>query len=64
MKDRIYLDYAATTPLGNAARTAMLPWLGDLFGNASSVHGNGREARKACEKARKQIAEAIGAEPN
>ncbi|MBE5788166.1 MAG: aminotransferase class V-fold PLP-dependent enzyme [Clostridiales bacterium] len=64
MRDRIYLDYAATTPLGNAARTAMLPWLGDLFGNASSVHGNGREARKACEKARKQIAEAIGAEPN
>lgn len=64
MKDRIYLDYAATTPLGEAARSAMLPWLGDLFGNASSVHGNGREARKACEQARKQIAEALGAEPN
>jgi len=43
----IYLDYNATTPLCDAAREAMLPYLGHYFGNPSSVHAAGREARAA-----------------
>ncbi len=45
---RIYLDYAATTPVDPAVREAMLPFLGDAadsFGNPSSVHAWGQEAR-------------------
>ena len=43
----IYLDYNATTPLCDAAREAMSPYLGRHFGNPSSVHAAGREARAA-----------------
>jgi cysteine desulfurase len=60
----IYLDNAATTPLAEPARTAMEPFLGDRFGNASSVHAAGREARKAVDEAREQVAAAVGARPD
>ena len=63
MKNRIYLDHAATTPVSKAVLGAMLPFFTDSFGNASSVYGTGREARKAVETARRQVAAAIGAEP-
>ena len=63
MKNRIYLDHAATTPVSKAVLEAMLPFFTDSFGNASSVYGTGREARKAVEAARRQVAAAIGAEP-
>ncbi len=52
----IYLDYNATTPLCDAAREAMLPYLNRLFGNPSSVHAAGREARAAIDNARDKIA--------
>ena len=63
MKNRIYLDHAATTPVSKAVLEAMLPFFNESFGNASSVYGTGREARKAVETARRQVAAAIGAEP-
>ncbi len=63
MKNRIYLDHAATTPVSKAVLEAMLPFFTESFGNASSVYGTGREARKAVETARRQVAAAIGAEP-
>jgi cysteine desulfurase len=59
----IYLDNAATTPLSEPAREAMLPFLGERFGNASSVHAPGREARKAVDEARERVAAAAGARP-
>ena len=61
---RIYLDHAATTPLDPAVFDAMEPYLRDVFGNASSVHQLGRQARVAVEDARPRIAEALNAEPS
>ncbi len=61
---RIYMDHAATTPPHPEVTAAMLPYLGERFGNPSSVYGEGREARKAVEKARAQVAEALGADPS
>jgi cysteine desulfurase len=52
----IYLDYNATTPLCDAAREAMLPYLERHFGNPSSVHAAGREARAAIDNARDKLA--------
>jgi len=57
----IYLDYNATTPLCEAARTAMLPFLEGKFGNPSSVHAAGREARAAIDDARDRLADLLGA---
>jgi len=57
----IYLDYNATAPLCEAARTAMLPFLGEKFGNPSSVHTAGREARAAIDDARDRLADLRGA---
>jgi len=57
----IYLDYNATTPLCEPARTAMLPFLGEKFGNPSSVHAAGREARAAIDDARDRLADLRGA---
>lgn len=62
MTDRIYLDWNATTPLRDEARRAMLGAL-DLLGNASSVHAEGREARRWIEAARAAVATAVGAVP-
>jgi cysteine desulfurase len=59
----IYLDYNATTPLCDAAREAMLPYLGRYFGNPSSVHAAGREARAAIDDARDKIAALLHAKP-
>ncbi len=58
---RIYLDYNATTPLHPEVRDAMMPYLTEVFGNGSSIHAYGREARNAIDTAREQVAELIGA---
>lgn len=57
----IYLDNNATTPPDPRVREAMLPFLGENFGNPSSPHAPGRAARQALEKAREQVAALIGA---
>ncbi len=57
-----YLDHAATTPMSDAARLAMIDELGNL-GNASSLHASGRRSRKVVEEAREAIASAVGATP-
>jgi cysteine desulfurase len=58
---RIYLDYAATTPTHPEVMKAMLPYFADSFGNPSSIHSLGQEAKYAIEKARNQVAALIGA---
>lgn len=63
MKNRIYLDYAATSPVLPEVLAEMLPYFNGKFGNPSGVYGTAREARQAVEQARRQVAEAIGAEP-
>jgi cysteine desulfurase len=60
----IYLDYNATTPLCNPAREAMLPYLNRHFGNPSSVHAAGREARAAVDDARDKTAALLHAKPS
>jgi cysteine desulfurase len=60
-RTRVYLDYAATTPLRPEAAQAMGRYLGDDFGNPSSVHSYGRDARMAVEEARRQTLAALGA---
>lgn len=57
-----YFDHAATSPLDPRVCRAMLPWLGERFGNAHSIHSWGREARAAVERAREVVAGALGAE--
>jgi cysteine desulfurase len=59
----IYLDYAASAPVRREAREAMLPFLEGRFGNPSSIHRFGREARAALEEARATLAAVIGAAP-
>ncbi len=61
---RVYLDHSATTPIDARVLEAMLPYLTEKFGNASSVHLFGQEARSAVDKARRQVAELIGARAN
>jgi cysteine desulfurase len=62
MPDRVYLDWNATTPLRPEARAAMeAAW--DLSGNPSSVHAEGRQARRLVEEARGAVAQAVGAPP-
>jgi cysteine desulfurase len=56
-----YLDHNATTPLDPQVLEAMLPYLRERFGNASSRHEYGRNARKAIDEARQQVAAAVGA---
>jgi cysteine desulfurase len=58
----IYLDYNATTPVDPAVREAILPYLGDHFGNPSSTHAYGKTAHDAVDRARRQVAEFLGAE--
>ena len=60
----IYLDYNATTPLCDQAREAMLPYLDRLFGNPSSVHAVGREARAAIDNARDRLAGLLCVKPH
>lgn len=59
----VYLDHNATTPLDPRVRDVMVPWLGERFGNPSSIHHRGREAREAVERARERVAALIGAQP-
>ena len=62
MPDRVYLDWNATTPLRPEARRAMAAaW--DMAGNPSSVHAEGRQARRLIEEARAAVAAAVGARP-
>lgn len=63
MKDRIYLDYAATTPVSDEALKAMMPYFSEKWGNPSGVYASAREGRRAVENARKLVAALIGAEP-
>jgi cysteine desulfurase len=61
MPDPVYLDHAATTPVRPEVLEAMLPYLGDRFGNPSSLHRWGRQARAALDEARERIAACFGA---
>ena len=61
---RVYLDNSATTPIDKEVVEAMLPFLTEKFGNASSIHFFGQEARAAVDRARHQVAELINARPN
>lgn len=61
MPDPIYLDHAATTPVRAEVLEAMLPFFGPRFGNPSSVHRWGRDARTALDEARERIARCLGA---
>ncbi len=60
--ERVYLDHAATTPLDPEVLEVMKPYLLDEYGNASSVHQLGRQARVAMEEARERVAACLGAE--
>ena len=59
----VYLDHSAITPVRAEVLAAMLPYFADKFGNPSSIHSWGREARVAVDAAHEQIASAIGANP-
>ncbi len=60
----IYFDYNATTPLDPQVREAMLPFLGEVWGNPSSVHHVGRRARALLDEARERTAAVLGAKPS
>src|SRR5437868_1871650 len=60
----IYLDYNATTPLDPAVVEAMLPYLREHFGNPSSTHPYGVTAHQSLAKARGQVAQLLGAQPD
>lgn len=60
---RIYLDNAATTPIAPEVLEAMLPYLQEVYGNPSSTHWHGRQARAAIERVRRQIAQYLHATP-
>ena len=60
MKRFVYADNAATTKISPAVLEAMMPWLTDGYGNASSIYQKGREARLAMENARHQVEKALG----
>jgi cysteine desulfurase len=61
---RAYLDYNATTPVDPAVLEAMLPFLAENFGNASSIHSAGQRARAAVDRARDSVAALLGAKPS
>src|SRR5215510_9793789 len=61
MPDPIYLDHAATAPVRAEVLEAMLPFYGPRFGNPSSVHRWGRDARTALDEARERVARCLGA---
>jgi cysteine desulfurase len=59
----IYFDNNATTPVDPEVLAAMLPYLGEVFGNPSSIHRFGQAARRGLDRAREQVADLIGADP-
>jgi cysteine desulfurase len=59
---RIYLDHAATTPVDPDVLDAMLPYFTETYGNASSLHSEGTEAKEALEQSREQVAGLVGAD--
>ncbi|HQA59499.1 MAG: cysteine desulfurase NifS [Tepidanaerobacteraceae bacterium] len=59
--NRIYMDHAGTTPMRSEVLEAMLPYLTEKFGNASTIYSYGREAKKALEDSREKVAQLIGA---
>jgi len=61
---KVYLDHSATTPIDRRVVDAMLPYLYEKFGNASSVHSFGQEARAAVDRARREVAALVNARPN
>ncbi|MCU1264858.1 MAG: Cysteine desulfurase [Acidobacteria bacterium] len=61
---RVYLDHSATTPVDPRVVRAMLPYLTEKFGNASSVHSFGQEARGAVDRARRSVAALVKARAN
>ena len=64
LNESIYFDNAATTPILPEVKEAMLPYLDPFFGNPSSTHYYGRQAKAAIESARKEIAQVFNAKPN
>lgn len=60
---KAYLDYAATTPINPRVLQAMMPYMTEKFGNPSSIHSWGQEARKAVEEARKRMAKILNCQP-
>jgi len=62
--DRIYLDYAATTPLDSRALAAMTPYFSEIFGNPSSVHRYGQQAEAAVDSARETVASVLNCRPD
>jgi cysteine desulfurase len=63
MEPRIYLDYAATTPVAEPVLAAMLPYFSQIFGNSSSVHRFGQQAEAALENARETMAKGLNCQP-
>ncbi len=63
LKKPVYLDYNATTPIAPEVREAMLPCLAEVFGNPSSAHVYGREARAVVDRARAQVAALLNCRP-
>ncbi len=61
MSKRIYMDYSATTPMKKEVLDAMMPYFCEDYGNASSVHSFGRDAKNAINKSRETVAKALGA---
>ncbi len=61
---RIYLDNAATTPVDKEVKEAMMPFLADTFGNPSSIHRFGREAKAAVERARRTVSDLLNTSPS
>lgn len=64
MTNKIYMDNAATTPLKREVLDAMMPYLTEEYGNASSIYATGRDARRALDEARQTVADALGAKAN
>ena len=61
--NRIYMDNAATTAVNPAVLEKMLPYFTETYGNASSIHGTGRDARRALEESRRKVAEVLNCKP-
>ena len=62
--DKIYMDNAATTAVSPVVLEKMLPYFTEVYGNASSIHSTGRDARKALEDARRRVAAVLNCKPN